>query len=255
MSHAMQDDQRSARAAAFAATDWSMIAAAAQTGSPEAHGAMARLCSAYRVPLYAYLRRKGHAAHDAEDLLQMFFVERVLNRRVLVNVRPGAGRFRSWLLTCLRNWVSNELALVKHQQHKACVPLELVDAESVYASGLARAPDAENAYDRAWVTALLARVRAELRDAYQARERSAWFAEIEGHLPGAGHAREYDQIAARLGEHPSRVRTEVHRLLRRCGERVYAEVSGARLYAEVRRTVTSADEAKRELEYLLGLIE
>ena len=58
--------------ARFAATSWSNVIAAQQQGSPEAEAALERLCRTYWYPLYAYLRRKGHDSHRAQDLTQEF---------------------------------------------------------------------------------------------------------------------------------------------------------------------------------------
>jgi RNA polymerase sigma factor (sigma-70 family) len=239
----------SARAgsAVFAATDWSLIVAAANSGSPEAQSALESLCRTYWFPLYAYLRRKGHAAADAEDLLQQFFLTRVITKRVLVDVHPGAGRFRSWLLTCLHNMVVNELQRPKLPRPAAPVAvLDAAGAEERYVRELADTTTAEAAYDRSWVLGLVERAREALRQEYRAAGRAAWFDELEGYLPGPRSARPYEAIAQRLQVTENHVRSEANKLRRKCGER---------LYAEIRRTVHSPAEAKQELEYLLGLLE
>src|SRR3954468_24870878 len=87
----------------FASTHWSLVLAAAKTASPEAEAALEKLCIAYWYPLYAYLRKGGHAPHLAEDLTQEFFASRIVSKRIFQGIQPGAGRFRSWLLTSLQN--------------------------------------------------------------------------------------------------------------------------------------------------------
>jgi RNA polymerase sigma factor (sigma-70 family) len=237
---------RAGSGAVFAATDWSMIAAAAQTGSATARDALVRLCSSYWFPLYAYLRRKGHSAHDAEDLLQQFFATRVLTKKVLVGVRPGAGRFRSWLLTCLSNMVSNELDRAEQRVRRQHALIDFDAAELRYCSQLADASTPDVAYDRGCITEAIERVRAELREEYAAAGRGAWFALLEGYLPGARSTRPYAEIAAHMNVEENHARSEVDKLRRWCGER---------LYAEIRKTVHTAAEAKQELEYLLALLE
>jgi RNA polymerase sigma factor (sigma-70 family) len=235
-------------ATAFAATDWSLILSAAQTGSPRAQGALEALCAAYWFPLYAYLRRKGHSTQDAEDLLQQFYLTRVLNKRILAGVRPDAGRFRSWLLTCLRNMVANELARPEFRARARTTAL-LLDAEVVearYALAQLDEHSADVSYDRSWANTLIERATTALREEYGAAGRGAWFDELAGYLPGPASTRPYAELAERLGVEENHVRAEVNKLRRRCGER---------LYAEIRRTVQTAKEAKQELEYLLGLLE
>src|SRR4051812_9870833 len=81
----------------FTTTHWSVVLAARQTKTPEATEALEKLCRAYWYPLYAFVRRRGHAPHDAQDLTQEFFA-RLLEKNYLGAVDPGKGKFRSFLL-------------------------------------------------------------------------------------------------------------------------------------------------------------
>ena len=87
--------------AEFLSTQWSTVLNAGQRGSP---AALEDLCRAYWLPLYAFLRRQGHSPHDADDLVQGFLA-RVLAREDLAGVGPEKGRFRTFLLTSLRDFV------------------------------------------------------------------------------------------------------------------------------------------------------
>lgn len=91
----------------FAATRWSMVLLAGQTHSPESAEALEKLCSAYWYPLYAFVRRQGHGEHEAQDLTQEFFA-RLLKKRGLRSADPGRGKFRSFLLTSMKNFLANE---------------------------------------------------------------------------------------------------------------------------------------------------
>ena len=68
--------------ARFVTTHWSVVLVAGRTDSTRAQNALARLCQTYWYPLYAYVRRRGHSSHDAQDLTQEFFA-RVLEHRWL----------------------------------------------------------------------------------------------------------------------------------------------------------------------------
>ncbi|HOW66861.1 MAG TPA: serine/threonine-protein kinase [Candidatus Paceibacterota bacterium] len=59
----------------FATTHWSVVLAAVGSDTHGAHVALERLCRTYWYPLYAYVRRRGHSAHDAQKRGggQMFF--------------------------------------------------------------------------------------------------------------------------------------------------------------------------------------
>jgi RNA polymerase sigma-70 factor (ECF subfamily) len=93
---------------AFHTTHWTVVMAARQQDDgTAAREALASLCSTYWYPLYAFIRRQGSSPHEAEDLTQEFFL-RFLERHSLGSVRPAAGKFRSFLLTCLKNFLVNE---------------------------------------------------------------------------------------------------------------------------------------------------
>src|SRR5262245_53365607 len=82
----------------FATTHWSVVLAAGGAGSPRADLALADLCQTYWYPLYAFVRRKGQSAHDAQDLTQAFFA-RLLEKNYVARADRERGRFRTYLLT------------------------------------------------------------------------------------------------------------------------------------------------------------
>ena len=81
----------------FVTTHWSVVLAAGRDSSPAATDALEQLCRAYWYPLYAYVRRKGYDADDAQDLTQEFFA-RLLARNYLSVADRHKGKFRSFLL-------------------------------------------------------------------------------------------------------------------------------------------------------------
>src|SRR3989442_1673193 len=103
MAPAMNSDAR------FSATHWSAIFSAAQPGNPAAQQALDELCRKYWYPVYAFLRHHGRSPHDAEDLAQGFFAD-LLRRDWLAGVQPEKGKFRTFLLACLTNYVNKARA-------------------------------------------------------------------------------------------------------------------------------------------------
>ena len=91
----------------FATTHWTVVLAAGQRHTPQSDGALAELCRTYWFPLYAYVRRRGHAKADAEDLVQAFFA-RLLEKNFLAQVDNGKGKFRAFLLASLKHFLANE---------------------------------------------------------------------------------------------------------------------------------------------------
>jgi RNA polymerase sigma-70 factor (ECF subfamily) len=110
------------RHAAFVTTHWSVVLTARRSDSTRAQAALARLCQAYWYPLYAYVRRRGYAAHDAQDLTQEFFA-RLLEQNWLVQADRERGRFRTFLLAALSHFLANEWDKARAQKLlRAAVP-------------------------------------------------------------------------------------------------------------------------------------
>src|SRR5438552_15794923 len=91
----------------FPHTRWSVVLAATRQPSPESEAALETLCHAYWYPLYAYVRRGGQSAHDAQDLTQEFF-RCLLEKRWLDSADPAKGKLRTFLIVMLKNFMSNE---------------------------------------------------------------------------------------------------------------------------------------------------
>src|SRR5438105_14244918 len=97
----------SSRPDVFATTHWSVVQLAARSDTTRAQRALSDLCSAYWYPLYVYVRRQGFNPEDAQDLTQEFFAK-FLSKNHLAELAPNRGRFRSFLLACLKNFLANE---------------------------------------------------------------------------------------------------------------------------------------------------
>jgi len=91
----------------FATTHWSVVLAAGEPESTRHHQALEALCNTYWFPLYVYLRRQGSDAHQAEDYTQAFLAF-LLEKQALSKADPKRGRFRSFLLASLKNFLANE---------------------------------------------------------------------------------------------------------------------------------------------------
>ena len=118
--------------ARFDQTHWSIVLPAANQHEPGAQEALEHLCKTYWPPLYAFLRRQGQSPENAKDLTQGFFAHLLRGDR-LRRVRPEKGKFRSFLLTCLNNYVQNE----RHKQNAEkrgggliAIPINISEAET-----------------------------------------------------------------------------------------------------------------------------
>ena len=149
----------------FTATHWSVVLAAGKASSPQAEAALARLCQTYWYPLYAFIRRKGHDPHEAQDLTQEFFA-RFLQKNYLASVEPRKGKFRSFLLAALKHFLANEWdrrQAFKRGGGQTHISLEELTAENLYLLEPARDCTAEKIYERRWALTLLEQTLTRLR--------------------------------------------------------------------------------------------
>jgi len=249
MASANSDDQPTADRGRFVSTHWSVVLAAARTASPEAAAAMEKLCHAYWYPLYAYLRRSGHATHAAQDLTQEFFARRIVTRRIFQGMQPAEGRFRSWLLTSLQNMVRNEWqkgqAAKRGGAHPHC-SLDFESAEGRYTAEPTHDLTPEKLYDRSCATVLLNLVADRLQEKYRREGNGDLFQELKMFLPGEHSARSHAEVAARLGKSEDAIKMAVSRL---------RQEYGRQLRAEVKRLVNHPDAVDAELRHLRAALE
>ena len=129
----------------FNSTHWSVVLTAQARFSPAAQAALETLCSTYWYPLYAFVRGQGHSPQDAQDLTQAFF-EHLLRKDFLREVSPDKGRFRSFLLACLKHFLADEWDKARAEKRspgKALISLDALDAEARYRLEPANLWDAE----------------------------------------------------------------------------------------------------------------
>jgi RNA polymerase sigma-70 factor (ECF subfamily) len=228
----------------FATTRWSVVLAAGGS-APDASEALAALCRAYWYPLYVFVRRQGHAPHDAQDLTQEFFA-RLLEKDWLRAVERERGRFRSFLLAAMKHFLANEwdrAHRLKRGGGQAVISLDAESAENRYALEPADHMTADRIFERRWALTLLEQVLARLRKEFVAAGRGALFDELKTAL--TGEKIPYAEIAARLHSNEGAVRVAVHRLRLRYRDLVRAEIA---------ETVASEDEIDAEVQHLFAAL-
>jgi len=225
----------------FPTTHWSVVLNSGGA-SPASEAALEELCRVYWRPLYVFLRRKGNAPHDAQDLVQGFF-ERLLERKDLATVGPEKGRFRTYMLTALRNFMIKRAEhdrAVKRGGGKVLIPLDADEVERTSLPDLST-ESPESAYDRQWARTALGRALARLRGEHIARNKEALFESLVPFLEGAD-PNEYEAVGQRLSMKKGTVAVTIHRMRGRLQEL---------LRAEVLQTVGNSADADVELRELL----
>lgn len=224
-----------------------MVLAARDNNGAAAREALSRLCSTYWYPLYAFIRRSGLAPHEAEDLTQEFFY-RFLERHALGSVQPAAGKFRSFLLVCLKHFLANEREKAGAQRRgggQSLISLDATDAETRYSLEPPDSRTPEAVFERRWAFAVLERTMNNLRREHSAGEKQEWFDDLQGFLPGGQGSVSRAELAAKRGVSVGAIDVAVHRLRQRFG---------ALLRAQVAETVSSEAEVEEEIRHLISVL-
>ncbi len=229
----------------FPNTRWSVVLAA-QQGTPDSAAALESLCRDYWYPLYAYVRRCGHSAPDAQDLTQEFFC-RLLQKRWLDSADREKGRLRSFLIVALKAFMANEWDRACAQCRGGGREHERIDtvfAESRLAADRhALAPD--ETYDRQWALTLLNLATTRLRAEFAATGKPGEYEELKPCLLADRGAIDYAGVAKGLGVTEGAARVAVHRLRKRFRE-IYRE--------EISQTLTEGADVEGELRHLAAAL-
>lgn len=236
--------------ARFTSTHWSVILEAQGTG-PVAESAIAQLCQKYWYPIYAFLRRKGESPHDAEDLTQGLF-EQLLARDWLAKVIPEAGgKFRTFLLACLENFLRNEHRRVSARKRtpdgQPVLSLDAFnadDAEARYSLEPATGPEPSTLYEIKWAETLIGHALQRLKAECIAEGKAELFEALRSHLTGDAQRGDNLETARALKMDPGAVRTATSRLRDRFREIFRTEVA---------ETVNAPRQINEEIRYMMTL--
>jgi RNA polymerase sigma factor (sigma-70 family) len=204
----------------FDTTHWSVILEG-RRGPDQARAALAEICSAYRRPVFAYLRGRGYAPTDADDLTQEFFA-RFVEHRWDQKADPQRGRFRSYLLSALHHFLSNQLA--SQRAYKRGGDLQRVALDDV-APAVADGESPEQAFNRNWMLTVLDHAMRRLEHEASALGKDAVFRRLADYLVEAPDAADYRQVAVELGMRANTVAVYVHRLRQRLRQLVREELA------------------------------
>lgn len=231
----------------FATTHWSVVLNASQAAAPEAATALEQLCRTYWYPLYAFVRRKGHTPHDAQDLTQAFFA-RLLEKNYVAQADRDRGRFRTFLLAALTHFLADEwdkARRLKRGGGREIISFDAASAEERYRLEPVNQLDAAKLYERRWVTTLFDKVLARLEQEFHDSGKGKSFDRLKGSLLAEETGLSYADLGAQLGMKEDAVKQAVHRMRRRYRE-LFRE--------EIAQTVASPREVDDELKHLFAVL-
>jgi len=210
-----------------------------------ARSALEELCRAYWYPLYAFVRARGHSEDEARDLTQSFFA-RILETRGFSTADPDLGRFRSWLLGAMKNFLANEWHRGRAKKRGGGTTLLSWDAltpEARYALEPSETRDPALAFDRHWARETIDRALCRLQSEWEERGKANIFEALRGSLTGEEPPR--SETAARLLVTEGAVKVAVHRLRQRYREIVREEIA---------RTVDDPEDIDLEMRHLVDAL-
>lgn len=231
----------------FATTHWSVVLAAKQGEAPEAAAALEKLCRTYWPPLYACIRRDGHDAADAQDLTQEFFA-RLLARESLQHLHQRQGKFRSFLLTYLKNFLSGQrrkAAAQKRGGGKVIISLDELAGEDGSLLEPVDELTPDQVFDRRWAQTVLQTALDRLGEEYEARGQAALFEWLQDYQPRETGGSAYAQLGDELGLTEAAIKSAAQRRRQR-----HREV----LREEIAQPVTRPEEIEEELRYFRALL-
>lgn len=219
----------------------------AKQGSSDAEKSLQALCEAYWRPLYTYIRRCGHGEHDAQDLTQEF-ISQLLAKDFLANVSPHKGKFRSFLLASLKNFLASEhqrAAALKRGGGMKLLPLDANPEEDFLRAEPSTQETPESIFERRWAVALMERAFGKLRGEFAATAKGAQFDRLKEYLEGDAGRGDYTIAGRDLKMTPVAVGVAVHRMRHRFGELIRREIAD---------TVSSTEEIDEEMRHLVAVL-
>jgi RNA polymerase sigma-70 factor (ECF subfamily) len=232
-----------ASARQFATTHWTTVLQARDGHSPEAAESLEKLCRTYWPPLYAFVRREGHAPPEAQDLTQAFFA-RMLERNYLSRLEHQQGRFRSFLLTFLKHFLAEQRGRARAQKRGGGQSLVSIDQFTEEERQLLEPADPntpDQVYERRWAETVLRRALDRLQGEYEQAGQSALFERLKVFQPRDPAGLSQAEIGRQLGMSEVAVKSAFQRLRRR-----HSEI----LREEIAHTVTRPEEIDEEIRHL-----
>jgi len=205
------------------------------------------LCRSYWYPLYALVRREVHDADEAKDLTQAYFAE-LLDKGYLEDYDPARGRFRVFLKTSIKHFLSKERDKAKTWKRGGraeILSLDAQDLEGRYGHEPIDRLTPEEIFERRWALIILERVLRRLRQEQEEAGAGTQFDLFEAFLTGGNGETSYQDVATALHTSEGAVKTALYRLRQRFGRLLRDEIA---------ETVANPDQVDDEVKHLLRVV-
>ena len=236
----------------FLTTRWSLILSAANGSEEEkARDALAELCRTYWRPVFSFVCRRGYSIEDAQDLTQDFFLT-VLKKNWLHHADRNRGRFRSFLLRSLQNFLIK--AAEKTHAHKRGGGVEFISWDDWVAEAPpqlsipVQALDSlapERIFDLTWATTVVEHAFQRLREECDSKGKLWLFQALSSNITDERDELSYANLSAELGITEAAVKKQLHNMRQRYRCLLRAEVSG---------TVENPADVDDEIRYLCAAL-
>jgi len=237
-------DSTSGASPKFQPTQWTLVRRAG-FNSAQAEDALEKLCRNYWYPIYAFIRRNGRASHDAQDLTQEFFA-RFLETKSISRADPGRGKFRTFLLGALKNFLTDahrKASAWKRGGGFQIISFEETEAEERYRLEPVDHRTPDQIYEQRWLVGLLETAMVRLRDEFCAAGKDRQFQVLKVFLSREGDDEAYEAASAELNTSGKTIAVAVHRIRRRFRQVVRSAIAD---------TVSSPEEVEEEYRSLFA---
>ena len=204
----------------FVTTRWSMVlsAGAADPGAGKTRDALAELCRIYWRPIFSFVCWRGYSPEDAQDLTQDFFVM-IFKNNWFERADPSRGRFRSFLLKSLMNFLNN--AADRSHAQKRGGEMKFISWDEWIAEAPSQISVPNNApesvapellFDIRWAATVTEQTLCRLREEYESKGRLRLFEVLSSYLTGQGSDASYSDLASQLGIPETAVKKQLHNM-------------------------------------------
>lgn len=204
---------------------------------------LARLCSGYWQPVFAFIRAKGFGADQARDYTQDFFAS-IIEKRSLSGVDREKGRFRHFIMAAVGHFLSNRLdaeRTLKRGGGQIIVSLEDRHSGGDYRHEPIQPGTPETVFECNWAVTLLERALARTRAEYPEPS----FSRLKPFLVGEADRGQISITAREMALSEGALKVAVHRLRRKYRDALRAEIAD---------TLARPEEVEDEIRYLLAVL-